>query len=526
MLAHTAGIETAATGTRLSKVSDAREAAKSIREMLEARSEWLYVRDGRKAISARRDELDFRVAHNALLFYCLSDEGREAWRICAWARAGEKLLFEARRRAGRERALLELIPRIPARVLAEEVSATRRARCAQLAQLACARLPGAVIERTSLSAGAGFNQPGPFARILIKHGQSRIALTGIVADAEARRADSLLSSTLLWFLRLRENARAPLNLKLWIAVEKPCVETLRQRAALLRPDLTSAISLYELDRDSGSLTTVPVYEMEELFEARAPRISRYRTETSETAASITALAPEAIDVVRARHGETLRFHGLPFARVRRALGHERVWFGLDASRRRMLDDDTRQDWEKLLRELVEHRHAGSDARQHALFSRAPEAWLESILRRDITRLDPGLRLAPVHAQFRAAQTKSATSRPVDLLALRRDGRLVVIELKVSEDREHVLQGADYWRRVEAYRRQGAITRARLFEDAEIADEPPLVYLAAPALSFHRSLNKLAQTLRPEIELYRFDLNHDWRTELRVTRRETLTNSLQ
>ena len=37
---------------------------------------------------------------------------------------------------------------------------------------------------------------------------------------------------------------------------------------------------------------------------------------------------------------------------------------------------------------------------------------------------------------------------MDLLALRQDGRLVVIELKVSEDREHVLQGADYWRRVE------------------------------------------------------------------------------
>jgi hypothetical protein len=178
-----------------------------------------------------------------------------------------------------------------------------------------------------------------------------------------------------------------------------------------------------------------------------------------------------------------------------------------------------EDWEKLLSELIEHRRAGAAARHHALYSRAPEAWLESILRRDITRLDPGLRLAPLHAQFRAAQTKTAGSRPVDLLALRHDGRLAVIELKVSEDREHVLQGADYWRRVETYRRQGAITRARLFDDARISDEPPLVYLVAPALSFHRSFRRLAQALRTEIELYRFDLNEDWREGVRVIRRE-------
>jgi hypothetical protein len=224
--------------------------------------------------------------------------------------------------------------------------------------------------------------------------------------------------------------------------------------------------------------------------------------------------------VRSRRGETLRFHGLPFARVRRVLHQERVWFGLDASKRKLLDDETTGDWEKLLSDLIEHRHAHAAARHHALYRQAPEAWLESILRRDITRLDPGLRLAPLHAQFRAAQARAAAgSRPVDLLALRRDGRLAVIELKVSEDREHVLQGADYWRRVETYRRQGAIRRARLFEDAEISDEPPLLYLVAPALSFHRSFRGLARALRTEIELYRFDLNEDWRAGVRVIRRE-------
>ena len=41
-------------------------------------------------------------------------------------------------------------------------------------------------------------------------------------------------------------------------------------------------------------------------------------------------APEAVDVVRARHGETLRYFGLPFARVRRVMDSGRVWFGESA----------------------------------------------------------------------------------------------------------------------------------------------------------------------------------------------------
>lgn len=505
--------------TRLTKIVEAQRTAQRIREIIEAHAEWLYVRDGRRLAAARRSELDFRAEHNGLIFYCLSDEGIEVWRIRAWAHTGQKLLFEAQRGAGRERAQLELIPRISAGALAEEVSAIRRSRCAQLAHLACAQLPGATIERASLSAGAGFNRPGPFARILLRHRRASVAVTGTMSESQAGRVDALLSSTFIWFSRLKESSRAPLYMKLWIAVEKPCMEPLRQRVALLRPDLMRAVSLYEIDVDWSALVQAPQYELEELFNSHPPRITSYRTGPSDMAARIMALAPDAIDVVRARHGETLRFHGLAFARVRRTLNRERVWFGLDSSSRRILEDGTMAEWEKLFRELAEHRRADATTRHHALYKQSPEAWLESLLRRDITRLDPGLRLSPLHAQFRAAQTKAAGSRPVDLLALRHDGRLVVIELKVTEDREHVLQGADYWRRIEAYRRLGAIRRARLFEDAEISDEPPLVYLAAPALSFHRAFRRLAQSLRPEIELYRFDLNEDWRAGVRVIRRE-------
>jgi hypothetical protein len=240
---------------------------------------------------------------------------------------------------------------------------------------------------------------------------------------------------------------------------------------------------------------------------------------SELSAAIIAAAPEAIDIVHARHGETLRYFGLPFARLRSLLGRQGVWFGIDRAHRRLLDETNWSDWQNLLRDLREYRSATALEHRHAFYRAAPEAWLESLLRRDITRLDPGLIIAPLHAQFRTARGAKLGIRPIDLLALRQDGRLVVIELKVSEDREHVLQGSDYWRRVEAHRRRGHIAKAKLFGARTIRDEPPLVYLVAPTLRVHPSFQTLAQCISPDIEIYRFDINEDWRSGVRVMRRK-------
>ena len=232
---------------------------------------------------------------------------------------------------------------------------------------------------------------------------------------------------------------------------------------------------------------------------------------------IVATAPDAIDVVASRHGQTLRYHGLPFARVRRVMDRERVWFGIEGSQRRSLDDYHQSDWLKLLRDLQAYRTESCRDRRHWFYRAAGEAWLESILRRDISKLDPGLIVAPLHAQFRTSPGGPTGARPIDLLALRHDGRLAVIELKVSEDREHVFQGVDYWRRVEAHRRRGHISTAKLFGARDISDESPLVYLVAPALRFHPSFRALAKTIAPDIELYRFDINEDWRAGARVVR---------
>jgi hypothetical protein len=495
-----------------------KHAVMHLRDLINAREEWIYATSINSATSAlRRSEIEFRAAQSSLSLKCLSDEGTTVWRINGWEWTGERLLLDATRGIARDRVLVELIPRASVDSINAVVSESRLARCFALARMACVSWPGSHVVRVGLSAGGRRQQPGRYARILLERKKERIAVTASVAEDEGRGVDAFLSSALIWFTRLGDKPRPPRVGKLWICARSAEVAGLAQSIALLRTSLSSVINLFEIDAEWENLSSSPPRKQDELWKVEPPRLPRYRkANLSQFAAHVVSLAPHAVDVVRARHGETLRFHGLSFARVRRVMDRDRVWFGVEGPRRRLLDEDSYQDWDKLWRDLNEHRNAENGDRRHALFRASPEAWLESLLRRDITRLDPGLRLAPLHAQFRTSP--STVARPVDLLALRRDGRLVVIELKVAEDREHVMQGADYWRRVESHRRAGNITRAALFGDAWIADEPPLVYLAAPTLRYHRAFNLLARMIAPDIRMYRFDLNEDWRSGVRVMRR--------
>jgi len=364
------------------------------------------------------------------------------------------------------------------------------------------------------------DQPGRYARIILRLPRERIAITATVAQTDPRNVDSLFSSALLWFTRVQASPKRPYVTRLQMVVEHSVLEAARQRQVLLRDSLRKQIELFEIDDDWTSVEAASLWERKYLWRKRLSRFPPvHDDEPGARVKEIVAEAPGAIDVVSARHGQTLRFHGMPFARVRRVMERDRVWFGIEGSRRRSLDEHHQRDWTKLLRDLQTYRTESCRDRRHWFYRAAGEAWLESILRRDISKLDPGLVVAPLHAQFRTSHGGPTGARPIDLLALRHDGRLAVIELKVNEDREHVFQGIDYWRRVEAHRRRGHISAARLFGEREISDESPLVYLVAPALRFHPSFQTLAKTISPDIEIYRFDINEDWRAGVRVVRRE-------
>lgn len=490
-----------------------------ITELLVNHVEWFCTLNGGDTVALLRNEFEISVAHNRLILTSWTERGTRSWKIFSWEWSGEKLQLETSRRMGADRLVIELVPRAAAGAIALTVKAARQQRAETLGCLAASFQPGAKLERASLSPGARRGQPGRYARIVIRQKHQRIAATGSIASSRASDADAFLSSALLWFKRVSERARSPYIQKLWLAVENELVKPVIQRVVLLRPGLREVLEVFEVDQQLSEMRPVEIPEREDLWRRRLPRFPPLLTaEPCEVTKRVVSIAPEAIDKIGARHGETLRYFGLPFARVRRVMGTEQLWFGLEGSRRRLLDEKTETEFASLLLDLTQHRTANATDQRNALYRNAAEAWLECLLRRDITRLDPGLIIAPLHAQFRTARGGVLGVRPIDLLALRQDGRLAVIELKVSEAREHVMQGADYWQRVEAQRRRGNITRARLFGVRKISNESPLVYLVAPTLRVHPAFNTLARSISPDIEIYRFDINEDWRAGVRVMRR--------
>jgi hypothetical protein len=505
--------------SQIKPVSDVSRDADALRELAGAHTDWFISIDGRAPLNVNKDEFDFSAAHARLIFSCWTGTGSTTWHVKGWNWTGEKLVLQTSRRMGAEVATVELVPHASAKAIVASIAAARQERSNHLANLVSEHL-SAKVDKSGLSPGMRRDQPGRYARIILRLRHERIAVTGIVAESDVRNVDALFSSTLLWFQRMLQSPKRPYIQRLLLVVERRILDAARQRHILLRDSLRERIELLLIDEHWTDVTPVAPLERKQLWRKRLTRFPPVNeAEASNRTDEIVTYAPEAIDAVASRHGETLRYHGLPFARVRRVMNQDRIWFGIEGSRRRSLDDYHARDWLKLLRDLGEYRNAGCRDRRHWLFRASGEAWLESILRRDITKLDPGLIIAPLHAQFRTSHGGPTGTRPIDLLALRHDGRLVVIELKVNEDREHVFQGVDYWRRVEAHRRRGHISSAKLFGDREISDEPPLVYLVAPTLHFHPSFRTLAQTIAPDIEVYRFDINEDWRSGVRVVRRE-------
>ena len=481
-------------------------------------AEWLFVADGATQ-SLHRDEIDVALVRERLMFSAWTEKGTRLWRVVAWEWTGQLLELEVSRRMRAEVSLIQLIPRTSAKAITATIRAARQMRCERLACLVAQSLFGSVVERLSLSRGTKPGQPGRYAQVLLKTRRARFAVTGAVVLSRPSAVDAFLSSSLLWFRRTSDRAKPPYVEQLWLIVSPALLKPLLYRVALLRSGLRDIIKVFTVDENLTLLTEVACPDKEDLWRKKLARFPPVAAATaSELSLAIVAEAPEAIDIVHSRHGETLRYFGLPFARVRALLGHKKLWFGINRANRRLLDESTMNDWHNLLHDLCEHRSSSAFDHRHAFYRAAPEAWLESLLRRDITKLDPGLIIAPLHAQFRTARGAKLGIRPIDLLALRQDGRLVVIELKVSEDREHVLQGADYWRRVEAHRRRGHIARAKLFGARTIRDEAPLVYLVAPTLRVHPAFQTLAQCMSSDIEIYRFDINEDWRSGVRVMRR--------
>ncbi len=109
----------------------------------------------------------------------------------------------------------------------------------------------------------------------------------------------------------------------------------------------------------------------------------------------------------------------------------------------------------------------------------------TLARDDRPRRSRETRRATRSRAFLFAGSGARGSRPRRARSARRHarGRLVVIELKASEDIQMPIQAVDYWLRVRRHQREGDFQRYGYFAGIKLDPQPPLVWLVAPGLRF-------------------------------------------
>ena len=138
---------------------------------------------------------------------------------------------------------------------------------------------------------------------------------------------------------------------------------------------------------------------------------------------------------------------------------------------------------------------------------------ESVVFGNVEALDGRLRTECVYSQVPAFS--AADRAMIDVLALTRESRLAVVELKADEDIHLPLQGVDYWSRVAWHQERGEFRKFGYFPGRELSPQKPLLLLVAPALHVHPATDTILRYLAPEIECELVGIDENWREGARV-----------
>lgn len=226
---------------------------------------------------------------------------------------------------------------------------------------------------------------------------------------------------------------------------------------------------------------------------------------------VSAMA--GVECLPLSHGEvSWRVRGLEFARWDGRI----VRFGIDG--RRPASEARAGELAALARHLAAVRSAGPSNRNNPLWTRAPERWLESVIRGSLSDIDASLLEAPVYGQV--PSFAGAGRGVIDLLACGVDGRLCVIEVKASEDPQLPLQALDYWMRVRWHASRQEFRPRGYFPGIPVSESAPRMLLVAPALCFHSSTETVLRFLAPEVEVTSIGVAANWRSGLKVVFRRT------
>jgi hypothetical protein len=365
---------------------------------------------------------------------------------------------------------------------------------------------------------------GPiYARGLLRHGQSGFAVLGVNAQETQASIDAALTFGILWLDACREAQAGKLvveGLKLFLpAGSSPLT---RVRMANLNRE-AAKWQLFELEERDDNLKALDISDCGNVA-TRLVHSTDESTAQERFAAPIAHvhdLMPEAEIAVLSPAEIAFRHHGLEFARAR--LDHEpgsfrsttTLLFGL-RSEETVLSESNLPRFIQLVRSIGEVRHP-EGPHDHPLWRLHPERWLESLVIKNVGAVDERLDPACVYSQVPAF---SASDRAmIDVLAVTREGRLAVVELKADEDIHLPLQGLDYWSRVAWHHARGEFQRFGYFPGRELSAEKPLLFLVAPALHVHPATDTLLHYISPEIDWSLVAIDERWRAGVRAVFRK-------
>jgi hypothetical protein len=475
-----------------------------------------------------REKYELCVEWGKLIFAWWDDEHSQNWRVAAYEIEKAEVRLKVTRGIGQETAIVRLRDSDQSRAnrfTQEQTLSQRRQSYAQLlGAILKSTYPDLRLQRATAGADRVRSLPGRFARLsLLLEGETILAIGVSEAESQAD-IDRIVAAGLIWLARFNER-REPANQakRLWFCLPRRRSQTVSERLALIDINhlghpghLGARLECFEVDEEGKELLPVRPSTQDELLNSH-PREVRWPDGSANCEGwrdRIVQLAPHLIEVRRrpAHDDEVLSVNGLGFARMLVGERNE-VWFGVAGSIPVWLNESNFGELRDLVYEIINYRSADSPDRRHPFYRLREEAWLESMLRREIRSLDPSLDDRFVYSQIPA--WRSDDRSVIDLLTINHQRRLVVIEIKTAEDQQLPLQGVDYWLRVEQSRLRGEFEKRGMFNSVDIAPRSPLLYLVAPRLRFHRTFSIVARCLAPQIEAYRVGLNANWRAGLRV-----------
>lgn len=426
----------------------------------------------------------------------------------------ERILLDVQRFGRTKRGRLEFLRTDRARATGRIAREQFRAR---FRRILADRFPDAIIESLTTSPDLARSFSGLYVRGRMYEGSRAWAFLAVSPDEDAATIEGILAFGLLWLDWTRSHSERGAVEGLRLFVPEGTSRFLRERVLALSP--IARTEIYEVRKSDGSMRKmdpadagnleswlVPRREIESALGAAREPIDRIRAMASGSPVAIETRVPAGTNEV------ALSFRGLEFARW--AAGQ--MLFGLGDALER-LSEATERTLVRMLRELDLHRSPLAEETNHPFYRAAPERWLEVLVLEQPSRLDA--QLDPGHLYSQVPALAAGNRGVLDLLGVTRRGRLVVIELKASEDIQMPIQAVDYWLRVRRHQREADFPRYGYFVGVELDPRPPLVWLVAPSLRFHSATDTLLKYLSPEIHTTRIGLNENWRRDLKIVFRQ-------